>query len=53
MNSIFAYFVSQKAPVYFPGAAMLLGGVMTLVSCRMCFRTLKLHPAPEGSHSGS
>jgi DHA1 family tetracycline resistance protein-like MFS transporter len=48
MNSIFAYFVSGDARVYFPGAAMLLGGVMTLVSCWMCYRTLKLHPAPAG-----
>ncbi len=43
MNSIFAYFVSHDAPVYFPGAAMLLGGVMTMVSCWMCYRTLKAH----------
>jgi DHA1 family tetracycline resistance protein-like MFS transporter len=46
MNGIFAYFVSDGAPVYFPGSAMLLGGVMTLVSCWMCHRTLKAHPAP-------
>ena len=46
MNSIFAYFVSEHAPVYFPGSAMLLGGVMTLVSCWMCHRTLKAHPVP-------
>src|SRR6478609_11834038 len=46
MNSIFAYFVSDRAPMYFPGSAMLLGGVMTLVSCWMCHRTLKAHPVP-------
>ena len=46
MNGIFAYFVSKAAPVYFPGAAMLLGGVMTLVSCWMCYQTLKAHPVP-------
>ncbi len=44
MNGIFAYFVSANAPVYFPGAAMLLGGVMTLVSCWIAWRTLKAHP---------
>jgi DHA1 family tetracycline resistance protein-like MFS transporter len=49
MNSIFAYFISQDAPVYFPGAAMLLGGVMTLVSCWMCYQTLKAHPIPVRS----
>jgi DHA1 family tetracycline resistance protein-like MFS transporter len=46
MNGIFAYFVSSAAPVYFPGSAMLLGGVMTLGSCWMCHRTLKAHPVP-------
>jgi len=49
MNGIFAYFVSQRAPVYFPGAAMLLGGVMTLASCWLCYRTLKAHPTPVRS----
>jgi DHA1 family tetracycline resistance protein-like MFS transporter len=49
MNGIFAYFVSREAPVYFPGAAMLLGGVMTLVSCWMCYQTLKAHPVPVRS----
>ncbi|MEY4761764.1 MAG: hypothetical protein RLZZ200_1620 [Pseudomonadota bacterium] len=48
MNGAFAYFVSQDAPVHFPGAAMLLGGVLTLVSCGMCYRTLKAHPVPAG-----
>jgi DHA1 family tetracycline resistance protein-like MFS transporter len=49
MNSVFAYFVSREAPVYFPGAAMLLGSVLTLVSCWMCYRTLKAHPIPVRS----
>lgn len=49
MNSLFAYFVSTAAPVYFPGAAMLLGGVMALVSCWMCYQTLKAHPVPVQS----
>jgi len=49
MNSVFAYFVSREAPVYFPGAAMLLGSVMTLVSCWMCYRTLRAHPIPVRS----
>ncbi len=40
MNSIFAWFASPAAPVYFPGAAMLLGGVLTLVSCLLARRTL-------------
>lgn len=40
MNSIFAWFVSADAPVYFPGAAMLLGAGLTLVSCWLAYRTL-------------
>jgi DHA1 family tetracycline resistance protein-like MFS transporter len=50
MNSIFAYFVSSSAPVYFPGAAMLLGSVLTVVSCWMCYQTLKAHPVPDRPH---
>jgi DHA1 family tetracycline resistance protein-like MFS transporter len=32
MNGIFSYYTSTNAPVYFPGAAMLVGGILTLVS---------------------
>ncbi|MEO8314072.1 MAG: TCR/Tet family MFS transporter [Pseudomonadota bacterium] len=39
MNSIFAWFVRPEAPVYFPGAAMLLGAVLTIVSCVLARRT--------------
>lgn len=41
MNSIFAWFVRPEAPVYFPGAAMLLGAGLTLVSCWLAYRTLR------------
>jgi DHA1 family tetracycline resistance protein-like MFS transporter len=41
MNNLFAYFTDAGAPVYFPGAAMLLGAVMTLISAVLARRTLK------------
>jgi DHA1 family tetracycline resistance protein-like MFS transporter len=41
MNSIFAWFVRPAAPVYFPGAAMLLGAVLTVVSCLLAHRTFR------------
>jgi DHA1 family tetracycline resistance protein-like MFS transporter len=41
MNSIFARFVSANAPVYFPGAAMLLGAVLTVISCLLAHRTFQ------------
>lgn len=44
MNSIFAWFVRPDAPVYFPGAAMLLGAGLTVVSCLLAHRTLRRHP---------
>jgi MFS transporter, DHA1 family, tetracycline resistance protein len=46
MNSIFAWFIRPEAPVYFPGAAMLLGAILTVVSCVLARRTfVKAHPA--------
>lgn len=41
MNSIFYYFTHSDAPTYFPGAAMLLGSVLTVVSTLLARRTLK------------
>jgi DHA1 family tetracycline resistance protein-like MFS transporter len=41
MNGLFAYFISTNAPVHFPGAAMLLGAVLTLISALLARRTLK------------
>jgi DHA1 family tetracycline resistance protein-like MFS transporter len=43
MNGIFAFFISEKSPVYFPGAAMLLGAVLTLISSLLARKTLKAH----------
>ena len=45
MNNLFAYFTMAHAPVYFPGAAMLLGAVLTLISAFVARHTLKNNPA--------
>lgn len=41
MNGTFAWFTSKSAPVYFPGAAMILGAVLTLISSLLARHTLK------------
>jgi len=41
MNSLFAFYTGPSAPVYFPGAAMLLGAILTLISTFLARRTLK------------
>lgn len=41
MNGLFAYFTADTAPIYFPGAALLLGAVLTLISTILARRTLK------------
>ncbi|HQQ96730.1 MAG TPA: TCR/Tet family MFS transporter [Cyclobacteriaceae bacterium] len=44
MNNLFAYFISSEAPTHFPGAAMMLGAVLTLISALLARRTLKNNP---------
>lgn len=41
MTNIFSYFTSSKASVHFPGAAMFLAAILTLVSTFLAYRTLK------------
>ena len=41
MNNLFAYFAKPGGEIYFPGAAMLLGAVLTLISVVLARRTLK------------
>lgn len=44
MNGTFAFFVDrEKTPFYFPGAAMILGAVLTLISSLLARNTLKKH----------
>ncbi len=46
MNGLFAYFTGPEAPIYFPGAAMLLGAVLTLVSAVWARFSLKKNMKP-------
>jgi MFS transporter, DHA1 family, tetracycline resistance protein len=41
MSYVFSYFVSPEAPRYFPGSAMMLGAVLTLISFVFIRLTLK------------
>ena len=41
MNNLFAFFTKADSIIYFPGAAMLLGAVLTVISALLARRTLK------------
>lgn len=41
MTGLFYYFTKPGAPVYFPGAAMLMGALLTVISAVMARRSLK------------
>jgi len=41
MNGLFAYFTKASSPIYFPGAAMLLGAVLTIIGAILARRSLK------------
>lgn len=41
MNKMFAYFTSEHTPVYFPGASMLLGAILTMISTLLAFKALR------------
>ncbi len=43
MTSLFAYFTSKAAPVYFPGAPFLMGAVLALFSVLFAVRSLTKH----------
>jgi DHA1 family tetracycline resistance protein-like MFS transporter len=43
MNGIFFWFTGEHAPFYFPGAAMVLGAVLTLIASLLARNTLKKH----------
>jgi DHA1 family tetracycline resistance protein-like MFS transporter len=40
MTNLFAFFTSAKAPLLFPGASFLLGGILMLFSAILAFRSL-------------
>lgn len=46
MSYVFSYFISPAAPVYFPGSAMMLGAVLTLLSFIFIRLTLKKRMTP-------
>jgi DHA1 family tetracycline resistance protein-like MFS transporter len=46
MNNIFAFFTHSDTTYYFPGAAMLLGAVLTLISALLARRSLKKYFKP-------
>jgi len=41
MNNLFAYFTKPGGDIYFPGAAMLFGAILTVISVILSRRTLK------------
>jgi DHA1 family tetracycline resistance protein-like MFS transporter len=43
MNNLFSYFSSKTAPIYFPGAPFLVGGVLLLASVLLALPFLKAH----------
>jgi DHA1 family tetracycline resistance protein-like MFS transporter len=41
MSNVFAWFTSKQAPIYLPGAAMLLGAILTMTSAVLARQSLK------------
>ena len=53
MNNLFAFFTKADSIIYFPGAAMLLGAVLTVISALLARRTLKKNlPAASPKSAG-
>ena len=40
MTNIFSYFTSEAAPFYFPGAAFIMGALLTAMSTFLAMRSL-------------
>ncbi len=43
MTNLFAYFTSQQAPIFFPGAPFMMGAILTAFSVLFAMRSLKKH----------
>jgi DHA1 family tetracycline resistance protein-like MFS transporter len=41
MTNIFSYFTSSQSSIHFPGAAMFLAAILTLISTLLAYRTLR------------
>jgi MFS transporter, DHA1 family, tetracycline resistance protein len=39
MSNLFGYFTSKAAPIYFPGAAFMMGSILTIISVLLAWRT--------------
>lgn len=46
MSNLFGYFSGPSAVIYFPGAAMLLGAILSLISSLMARHTLRKYASP-------
>lgn len=40
MTQLFGYFTGPSAPIYLPGAPMLMGGILTLISLLLAWKSL-------------
>lgn len=49
MTAVFSYFTRPGTPLYFPGAAMLAGAVLTVASTGLAYRTLSKRLPGTGS----
>ncbi|MEI8133856.1 MAG: TCR/Tet family MFS transporter [bacterium] len=43
MNNIFAYFTGADRPFYFPGAALVMGAILSLISLALTMRSLSTY----------
>ncbi len=51
MNNLFAFFTKPGGDIYFPGASMLLGAVLALISVVLARRTLKAKLGPQAAQA--
>lgn len=49
MSNTFAYFTNSNAPIYFPGSAFCLGGILTIASVLFAMRSLSSYIHTEYS----
>lgn len=47
MTNLFSIFTREQAPVYFPGAPFLAGGVLTIIGMLLCMRYLQKYHTPK------
>lgn len=49
MTNLFAYFTSNNAPFYFPGAAFFAGAILTIISTLLAMRSLQHYVQPTSN----